>query len=342
VDATNGLDVSVGALTMTGTNIDLDPTGTFALDMDAAQTATITIADNLADSFLIQEGANAYLDITTTDAAEAINLGNSTTNPTLSQLGTGQVTFAGNVDATNGLDVSVGALTMTGTNIDLDPTGSFALDMDAGQAITMTLADNLASAFLLQETGIGNYLGINTTDASERIVLYRTTRVQDDTFLYFGNDEDGSIEYDETIDALVMRCDSGISPGTVAYTAFENITQGDCVMLMNDVGTLKVQKAQADADSNAYVYGIALETVTAGNPCRVAGPGSVVVVNTGFTAAGDAGLPVYLSAATAGALTKTAPAGANQVKIRVGFVAKIGGAGVAMIVISVGDPIVRA
>lgn len=77
---------------------------------------TVTVVDNLANAMLVQEGANAYLDITTTDGSEHIELGNTTTNPVLTQLGSGQVTFNGNVDAVNGLDVTTAALT-TGAGI---------------------------------------------------------------------------------------------------------------------------------------------------------------------------------------------------------------------------------
>lgn len=97
LDIEAGADVSGGALTFTGTNLDLDPTGTFALDMDAGQVATFTISDNLADALLIQQGGNAYFDITTSDSAEAINFGNATTNPGFNFLGTGAVTIAGDL-----------------------------------------------------------------------------------------------------------------------------------------------------------------------------------------------------------------------------------------------------
>lgn len=108
VDAANGLDVTTealtaaaalsvtgGALTFTGSNIDLDPTGTFALDMDDSGTVTITVADNLGSAFLIQQGALPYFDLTTTDGTEDCGFGNTTTNPTYSFLGSGEVIIDG-------------------------------------------------------------------------------------------------------------------------------------------------------------------------------------------------------------------------------------------------------
>ena len=195
VDATAGLDVTTAALTtaagfsqtggtfgIVGTTVAFDPTSTFAVNMDSLQTATFTISDNLADAFLVQVGSDAYIDVTTTNAAEIMNFGNTTTNPdfdflgsgTFTQSGAGQVTFNGNVDAVNGLDVSVAGFTFTGTSIALDPTSTFALNMDASQTATISVADNLADAFLVQQ-GSDAYIDVTTTDASEAINFGNTT-----------------------------------------------------------------------------------------------------------------------------------------------------------------------
>ncbi len=120
VDATTGLDVTGGNLTatggtfaFTGTDIDLDPTGTFDLAMDATKVATIHVADNLDASFLIQEGANDYIEVDTTNGSEIVNIGNATTNPDFSVLGSGQITLTGNVDANAGIDVAGGNISLT-------------------------------------------------------------------------------------------------------------------------------------------------------------------------------------------------------------------------------------
>jgi len=67
--------------------------------------ADFTVADNLATAFRIWDGTDEYLKVTTTNDSEVIALGNTSTNPDLTQLGTGQVTFAGNVDANAGVDL---------------------------------------------------------------------------------------------------------------------------------------------------------------------------------------------------------------------------------------------
>ena len=169
IDATT-VSVGTGTLAFDGTAIDLDPTGTFDLAMDAAQTVTIHIADALDAAFLIQEAANNYIEVDTQNAAEIINLGNAVTNPALTQLGSGQVTFNGNVDAVNGLDVSVGAFAFTGTNIDLDPTGTFDLAMDAGQAFSVDI-NGAASNITLVATGAAHDLTISVTGAQNSSLI---------------------------------------------------------------------------------------------------------------------------------------------------------------------------
>ena len=169
IDATT-VSVGTGTLAFDGTAIDLDPTGAVDLAMDAAQTVTIHIADALDAAFLIQEAANNYIEVDTQNAAEIINLGNAVTNPALTQLGSGQVTFNGNVDAVNGLDVSVGAFAFTGTNIDLDPTGTFDLAMDAGQAFSVDI-NGAASNITLVATGAAHDLTISVTGAQNSSLI---------------------------------------------------------------------------------------------------------------------------------------------------------------------------
>jgi len=163
-----------GVFTLTASDIDLDPTGTVDLAMDATKTITLHVADDLAGAFLVQEGANNYLEIDTANAGASVKLGNAATNPVLTQVGNGQVTFPGNVDAQNGLDVSVAALTMTGTNIDLDPTGTFDLAMDAGQAFSIDI-DGAVSNISLATSGDAQDLTIEVTGATNSSLILQST-----------------------------------------------------------------------------------------------------------------------------------------------------------------------
>lgn len=97
------------AFTFTGSNFDLDPTGTFALDMDASQTATVTLADNLSSALLVQETANAYIKVDTNDGSETVEMGNATTDPSYSWLGAGDWTVGGSVGGSGDVLTSNGA-----------------------------------------------------------------------------------------------------------------------------------------------------------------------------------------------------------------------------------------
>ena len=94
--------------------------------------------------------------------------------------------------------------------------------------------------------------------------------------------------------------------------AFENVTQGDALYSRASDG--QVGKAIAnDTLDKAVVAGIAETTVTAGNEVRVIITGQVAV-STSI----DPGDLYYLSAASAGSLTKTPPTTAGHYVTLVG------------------------
>jgi hypothetical protein len=152
----------------------------------------------LAVAFQIKEGANVYFEVDTSDGTEEIILGNSTTNPLLTQNGTGDVTFNGAVGANRGLTVTGASqsFVVQCQNIDLDPTGAFTLDMDAGQAVTISVADNLANALLVQQ-GANAYIDVTTTDAAEKIEFGNTTTNPDYEFLGSGSVKAKTVVFDE-------------------------------------------------------------------------------------------------------------------------------------------------
>src|SRR5262249_33199513 len=83
---------------------------------------------------------------------------------TLTQLGTGQVTFGGNVDATNGLDVTGNNLTVGGAAFTVDKTTGAITTTATGNALTLSGAGaNIAF------TGAG--LAELTTAASQNLSL---------------------------------------------------------------------------------------------------------------------------------------------------------------------------
>ena len=110
--------------------------------------------------------------------------------------------------------------------------------------------------------------------------------------------------------------------------AFENVTQGDVLYARASDG--QVGKAIAnDTLDKAVVAGIAETTVTAGNQVRVIVTGQVAV-----STAIDPGDMYFLSAASAGSLTKTPPTTAGH------YVTLVGEAGTSnQIVLKIRRPI---
>lgn len=90
---------------------------------------TFNIPDADAAAFLIQQGADGYLNIDTTNGTEVMTFGSLAIDPdfsfigdgTFTQSGSGQVSFAGNMNATGGLDV---------TGADLTVGANFAVGVD--------------------------------------------------------------------------------------------------------------------------------------------------------------------------------------------------------------------
>jgi hypothetical protein len=91
-------------------------------------TITETLTDNSADALDIQEGVNNYLNINTTNTAEAMQFGNATTNPSYSFLGTGLTTMNGGINVVgNGTLGTNSANTLTVNSVissDIIPEGN--------------------------------------------------------------------------------------------------------------------------------------------------------------------------------------------------------------------------
>lgn len=171
---------------------------------------TASIPTTTATALLVKNftNNNEYLKIGTSAGTEALTFGNGSDNPDflfvgsgpITQSGVGQVSFAGNVDATAGLDVTTaaltaaaaltvtgGAFTFSGSNINLDPTGTFDMAMAAGQTTSFHIPDALASAFLIENVGAGeDYFKIDTSTGAELLAFGNATDNPDFTFLGSG------------------------------------------------------------------------------------------------------------------------------------------------------------
>jgi hypothetical protein len=121
--------------------------------------------DNVAgSSFVIKEGGNNYIDLTTEDTKEKITLGNNGgTNPTLEiqsdTTAIGTVTF----DNTATFEQSTTFQQVIVVNNDVN------LEAGGGNTI-FWLQDNQGSAFHIKEGG-NDYIKLDTTDSSEEITI---------------------------------------------------------------------------------------------------------------------------------------------------------------------------
>lgn len=114
--ATLAAGVTASSLTSVGTLGTLTVTGLATLNGTLnGKDVLFVLTDNDTGLFVVREGAsNEYVRINTTNAAEAILFGNTTTNPVYSFLGPGRVAITGNVN--------IGGATNT-TGVPLNVTG---------------------------------------------------------------------------------------------------------------------------------------------------------------------------------------------------------------------------
>lgn len=171
--------------------------------VETAASFTWNIKDNVATPWTIQQGANKYYEIITTDGSEEIKYGNATTNPKHTFLGSGLAVFGGNLDVTGDLtpgsytqvagaftyNVAGSAYAVTALSATLigaavaanavrlqasDAAGGIDIDYGMGGvdfagtgAFVVNIADNAAAIFKIQE-GANVYLVIDTTNGAEK------------------------------------------------------------------------------------------------------------------------------------------------------------------------------
>ena len=173
LNANSGVDVTGADLTVGGAN--------FTVTVGSGNTAvggtlTVTGATNLNgaanigngnDNVNINAGTGTFQlsssELNVTAAGDISDLGGAVTiADALSQTGAGQVTFSGNVDAQNGLDVTTANLTVGGANFTVAPgtgnvTTAGTLQVDAAT----TLGNGTATDVVTVNTGGGTNLTIS-------------------------------------------------------------------------------------------------------------------------------------------------------------------------------------
>jgi len=311
--------ITGGSLVFTGSAMDLDPTGAFSLDMDAGQAVTITL-DDMANAMVIQAaGGEDLIALSYSAGSKDISLGNATDNPTLQQLGTGDVTFNGNVNAVAGLDVTGGNFTAAGGVIELNPTGNFTLDMDATKVATVTLADTQDAALLIQDASVGAYLEIETGASGDGNIKFGSAATNPGfAFLgsgilshgglanFSGHVTLGSDSADEiTIHGLVQ---SDLTFGGIAKVISHATAAADAAGVALDIYSGQGGAASAVGGGAGGVLTIKAAAGGAGDDTLSAGNGGNIVLDAGPAGAdggGGAGFngTVSLGATNASAVT---------------------------------------
>src|SRR6056300_783298 len=150
--STDTISTSSGNLTLAPTgNLVITHGGTVSL---ATQATSLTVKDNETNALDINEGGTSYFKVTTTDGSEKVTVGK-------------ELAVAETISAAAGMTLApVGNLTIThGGVVSL-----------AGQATSLTIPDNEASALDINEGG-NSYLNFVTTNGAEKVVVGKELRV---------------------------------------------------------------------------------------------------------------------------------------------------------------------
>lgn len=228
----------------------------------------------------------------------------------------------------NGVDaIKIQTLTNAG-GIQIDADG--ALDVAAGDDSQIIQTANSASAATLtiQSTnaGVGDANIQINADTIVEIVGQLQADASSGVGLKFGSggnvvdtilDEDNMASDDvnalatqQSIKAYVDGVGVADFSKIAELTAASNISAGDVVAIDSSGEAIQ---ANAGAASTAEIIGVAIETVTATNPVRIAQAGTLAGLS-GLTA-GDK----LFASTTAGALTSTAPSASGDVVFQIGY-----------------------
>lgn len=253
-----------GAFTFSGGNIDLDPTGTFNLAMDASQTVTLNIANTLANSFLLQDASgNDYIQANTSTGT--LFLASGTANQVTEHQGTGDFrltggsairiteraadpTAVGNTGFLYTKDVS----TVTqlfyrasdGTVTQVTPGGG------GGGGLPHTVSTH-AETIVLSEATTGEYLTANDTAGFERIIL-----MANDVRRHVDIGDSGSVA---NVDPRLTFYGADGAASKNAYLeldgsvpAFQGYIQSNLFLYIDDGKTSVGYGAQTGASSTAF------------------------------------------------------------------------------------------
>lgn len=310
---------SVATLDLDGVGVNIDSSG--AMDITAADGQTLSLNHGGGSAFAINAGGQIDL---TAEAAQAINIGVTQANLSLSTTTSGEIdlTSAGNLDL-NGV-----ATTINGTGgVALAGSGAASSFISTAQDLTLEVASGAADGLdlILQSTGGGDS-SVLIASAGTGGDAVGISASAGDISIATGS-SGGDIEIFTEGAAKMARIVSNFPMFVRTFTADgTGVAAGDCLFTTNSGGTAVVTKCDADGIATTQFIGVAMNAASAGNPVNVmvAGISNGVTGTAAFNAANNLGKKVYLST-DAGKVQLAPPDQTDDVVFQVGIC--IGGTG---------------
>jgi hypothetical protein len=298
--------------------VELDATGT--LSMDAVGNSNLTIDQGNLTLSTTTSGnmvANSFgsLDL---DAGAAITIDSANNGVSIDGAQASNFSTAAGALTLDG----AGGVNIAGNAAEIDVTTSGALDLNSGagswNASTLVLegTDDVKLESLAND-GADKSLALRSTNSGGGAATL-SLRADDHIDIGDGGDANCLIR-----NVLFTSFDK--SSGFAAEVAGEALAQGDaCVMKWDNVNSeMRWYKADANAaaDQDRFCHGVAtFAAANAGDELNIStGMGTQMLSNLSGLAGADSGKPVYVSS-TAGSMTLTAPTGAGESVVRIGFV----------------------
>jgi hypothetical protein len=370
MDIASGADLNLSAyanLDLDGASVDIDASGAVSIGAGASSDFTVTGDLDLSASVTLDlDGASVEIDASAAfsiDGAAASNVSVTGADLTVSTITSGNLILnsAGDLDfdAVGSINFASG-----GNSIDINP-GDDSIDVSAvgafgvaAQSASFIIADDQASAFLVEDAAGVDYLKVVTTDSSEEIVFGNATT--NPAFDFAGT---GVVSMDALYVSKHAKFEEVAAPSNVADHGFvyvkadgsdsELFFYGDHagagleVQITKD-GFLNVQAIASSefvaaaggvsagdalyiasatevgladattADGKNYVVGFAKASAAGAATVAVAALPGAVVATGSIVGFASAGQAVYLSE-TAGVVTVTAPTASGSTVYKVGY-----------------------
>lgn len=309
-----------------------EPSG--AIAAHAADTSTHGVSGDVvgtSDSQIltnktIDGDSNTVVDLPTTSLKSDAGYANKV----LRRNGAGTVMSGNNLP--NYSEVVTTDATQTLTNKTIDGDTNTVQDLSLTSLKTVLADANKvirrdASGIVVSGNALPNSSEIVTLDATQQIENKTTSDLQFDLDGPIRTPAEGLVFWDTTNKTLAVKLSGNYSTLQIGQeTVFRGknddtgaIANGDAVYCSGASGAnVLIKKAKADSENTCMVVGIATEPINVGAHGYVTLTGTVHDLNTNSYTEGDI---LYLSAATAGALTATPPAFPNYVT-RIGVVTR--------------------